>query len=116
MHLYVGNLAPTVTEGDLRLIFEGAGEVVCAQLDPAAGRPAGYAYVAVADATQAQIAVAALHGRYLKGAALVVEAVAERARVGARQQSVSRALPVTVMASRRNRAAALGLYLVKNDT
>lgn len=115
MHLYVGNLAPTVTEGDLRLIFEGAGEVVCAQLDPAAGRPAGYAYVAVADA-QAQIAVAALHGRYLKGAALVVEAVAERARVGARQQSVSRALPVTALASRRNRAAALGLYLVKNDT
>jgi RNA recognition motif-containing protein len=118
MHLYVGNLAPTVTEGDLRLIFEGAGEVVFTQLDPAAGRPAarGYAYVAVADATQAQIAVTALHGRYLKGAALVVEAVAERARVGARQQTVSRSLPATAMASRRNRAAALGLYLVKNDT
>jgi RNA recognition motif-containing protein len=80
MHLFVGNLAPAVTEGDLRLIFEGAGEVVFAQLNPAGGGARGYAYVTVADSALAQMAVDALHGRYLKGAALVVEAVAARAR------------------------------------
>lgn len=109
MHLYVGNLAPTVTDADLRLLFEGAGEVVFTQL----GGERGYAYVTVVSAAQAQIAVAALHGRYLKGATLVVEAVAERARVGGAPASGARRLPPLALANRRTRAAALGLYLVK---
>lgn len=113
MHLFVGNLAPAVTEGDLRLIFEGAGEVVFAQLNPAGGAR-GYAYVTVADSALAQMGVDALHGRYLKGAALVVEAVAARARVGANPRSTPHRLPATTMATRHARAAVLGLHLVKN--
>lgn len=114
MHLFVGNLAPAVTEGDLRLIFEGAGEVVFAQLNPAGGGARGYAYVTVADSALAQMAVDALHGRYLKGAALVVEAVAAHARVGANPRSAPHRLPATTMATRHARAAVLGLHLVKN--
>lgn len=115
MHLYVGNLAPTVTEGDLRVIFEGAGEVVFAQLNHTGVNDAarGYAYVALSDSAQAQIAVEALNGRYLKGTAMVVEAVAERARVGARPQEAARRLPSATAPGRRTRAAELGLSLVK---
>lgn len=118
MHLYVGNLAPTVTEGDLRLIFDGAGEVVFTQLAARGGADdaRGYAYVSLTDGAQAQIAVTALHGRYLKGAALVVEVVAERTRVGAQFHAASRRLTPRVLANRRNRAAALGLYLVKGGS
>lgn len=117
MHLYVGNLAPAVTEGDLRLIFDGVGEVVFAQL-PAIrdSRARGYAYVAVTDSSQAQLVVDALHGRYLKGTMLVVEAVAERARVGAKRPHDLPCLTSATMASsRRTQAAALGLYLVKSE-
>lgn len=115
MHLYIGNLAPTVTEADLRVIFDGAGEVVFTQLGPQgdAAEARGYAYVSVASGAQAQIVVDALHGRYLKGAALIVEVVAERARVGAKSSLAASRLTPTAMVSRRIRAAALGLYLVQ---
>ena len=115
MHLYVGNLALAVTEADLRLIFEGAGEIVFTQLGAAAPGARRYAYVEMSSTSQAQIAVDALHGRYLKGTALVVEAVAERARVGAAPHATPRRVTPLALTNRRTRAAALGLYLVKNN-
>ncbi len=82
MNLYVGNLSRSVTEADLELIFEGLGQIVFARLAPegtgSEGR--GYAFVAVSDERQGELAVAAMNGKYLKGLRLIVRPVLDRAR------------------------------------
>lgn len=81
MKLYVGNLARTVSEADLQLIFEGFGQIVFAkfvEIDDDTGK--GYAFVQVDDEQQAAIAVSALNGTYLKGLRLVVRPLVERLR------------------------------------
>lgn len=74
MNLYVGNLSRAVTEMDLQVLFEGLGDIVYAKFvgmdDDQRAR--GYAFVRVENALQAETAVAALHGKFLKGLMLVV--------------------------------------------
>lgn len=82
MNIYVGNLSRTVNEGDLELIFEGLGHLVFVRLaQPTEDSDArGYAFVAVADDRQAEIAVTAMNGKYLKGLRLIVRPVLDGAR------------------------------------
>ncbi len=82
MNLYIGNLSRTVTEADLEVIFEGLGHIVFVHLVPGADHhdARGYAFVAVADERQAELAVNAMNGKYLKGLRLIVRPVLDRAR------------------------------------
>lgn len=51
MNLYVGNLSPETTEGDLRTLFSEFGEVVSVKilLDAVTGLPRGFGFVEMAD-------------------------------------------------------------------
>ncbi len=82
MNLYIGNLSRMVTEADLEIIFEGLGHIVFVRLAPPGGdrESRGYAFVAVADEGQANLAVNAMNGKYLKGLRLIVRPVLDQAR------------------------------------
>lgn len=82
MNIYVGNLSRTVTEGDLEVIFEGLGHLVFVRLAHGAQDDGarGYAFVAVSNDRQAEIAVTAMNGKYLKGLRLIVRPVLDGAR------------------------------------
>lgn len=75
--LRVGNIAPGVTEADLRGLFVAFGRVLthARPVDPSTKRPGDFVLVQLADpgATRAQ---AALNGRLVKGQPLMVSAVA----------------------------------------
>ncbi|HUW97343.1 MAG TPA: RNA-binding protein [Acidiferrobacter sp.] len=83
MNLYVGNLSQTVTTADLDVIFKGLGRVIFARL--AQGDEdqdaRGYAFVWVTNERQAQLAVGAMDGKYLKGQRLIIHPVRDRARL-----------------------------------
>lgn len=105
MKLYVGNLARTVTESDLQLIFEGFGQIVFAkfvEIDDESGK--GYAFVQVDDEQQAAIAISALNGTYLKGLRLVVRPLMDRIRD-------ARANPLTGVERRK----ANHLHLIQSE-
>ena len=72
--LYVGNLAFSATEDDVRGAFEPHGEVESVHLvmDRDTGRSRGFAFVEMADGDQAEQAIAALNGADLGGRSLVV--------------------------------------------
>jgi cold-inducible RNA-binding protein len=74
MRIFVGNLAYTTTDAELRQVFEPYGEVqhVMILVERQTGRSRGFGFVEMPDATQAQAAIAGLHGRLLGGRALVV--------------------------------------------
>jgi RNA recognition motif-containing protein len=70
--LYVGNLSPSVTEADLRLLFSRIGPVtdIELKLDPATQQSRGYAFVTMATPDLAAAALRELHsfnfgGRYI---------------------------------------------------
>jgi cold-inducible RNA-binding protein len=78
--LYVGNLAYSVTEAELRDIFAESGEVtdVKVVLDRDTGRPRGFAFVEMADDGMAATAIKNLNGRDLQGRSLNVKEAQER--------------------------------------
>ena len=61
--LYVGNLAPNVSEAELRALFSRAGAVTAVELmlDPASGQSRGYAFVTMATPELAAAALNAFH-------------------------------------------------------
>jgi cold-inducible RNA-binding protein len=70
--LYIGNLSPSVTENDLRLLFSRAGAVTEVQLmlDPATQKSRGFAFVTMATPELAAAALREFHcynlgGRYI---------------------------------------------------
>ena len=77
VNIFVGNLAFTVTEQDVRELFAPYGVVDRINLitDRETGRPRGFGFVEMADDKAAQAAIAALHGQDLAGRALTVNAV-----------------------------------------
>jgi RNA recognition motif-containing protein len=80
--IYVGNLPFTTTEADLRSVFERHGSVDAVNVisDRETGRPRGFAFVEMAEASAAGDAIRALHGSALAGRMLTVsEAQARRA-------------------------------------
>jgi RNA recognition motif-containing protein len=74
MNIYVGNLAFAVTEAELRAAFEAYGAVDAVRLitDQLSGQPRGFGFVEMPTASEAQAAIAGLHGTAWQGRALTV--------------------------------------------
>jgi RNA recognition motif-containing protein len=72
--LYVGNLRPDVTDGNLRSMFTTHGTVESARvvIDRETGSSKGFGYVEMKTDEEAQAAVTALHGQDSGGRALTV--------------------------------------------
>ncbi len=82
--LFVGNLSPEATDGDLRTVFSVFGEIGSIKVARnRAGRRRGYAYVELEDEAAAA-AVEALRGTELKGH--VMDVVVEQASPARRRQ------------------------------
>jgi len=69
MNLYVGNLAYSVTENDLRTAFEAFGTVDRASVitDRDSGRSKGFGFVEMPDNSEADAAIKALNDTPLNG-------------------------------------------------
>jgi RNA recognition motif-containing protein len=79
--LYVGNLAYSVTEMDLRAAFESEGcEIVEVKMvmDRETGRPRGFAFVELTTEQAATAAIQTLNGRELQGRAVTISEARER--------------------------------------
>ena len=74
MNIFVGNLAFTTTEHDLRQLFETYGTVdaVRIMLDRDTGRSRGFGFVEMSDRHAAQDAIAGLNGTTLAGRTLTI--------------------------------------------
>jgi RNA recognition motif-containing protein len=86
-NLYVGNLPHTTTEAELREVFTAHGEVekVSIMTDRETGRARGFGFVEMANAGEAEKAMAAVNGTQLGGRALTVNEAkpkADRPRSG----------------------------------
>ena len=82
--LYVGNLAYSVTEADLRETFTEMGTVadVKVVLDRESGRPRGFAFVEMSTDDEAAKAMQTLNGREIQGRAISVSEARERSGGG----------------------------------
>jgi RNA recognition motif-containing protein len=80
--IYVGNLPFTSTEEDLRRVFErhGTVESVNVIMDRETGRPRGFAFVEMGEASAAADAIRALDGSDLGGRNIRVNEAQERER------------------------------------
>lgn len=74
MNIYVGNLAYTTTDEDLRSAFEAYGRVDSARvvMDKMTSRSKGFGFVEMANAAEAQASIAGLNGKDLGGRTLNV--------------------------------------------
>ena len=74
MNIFVGNLAFTTTEQDLRQLFESYGtvETIRIMTDRETGRSRGFGFVEMPDGHAAHSAIDALNGTSLAGRALTV--------------------------------------------
>lgn len=72
--LYVGNLAYSTTEEDLRALFAEAGTINSVDVikDRNSGRPKGFAFVEMSSRSEAQTAVEMFHGKPLNERELTV--------------------------------------------
>src|SRR5262249_52163024 len=80
VQIFVGNLAFTVTEQDVRELFAPYGVVdrITLITDRETGRPRGFGFVEMADDKAAQAAMTALNGQELAGRALNVNEASQR--------------------------------------
>ena len=79
--LYVGNLAYSVTETDLREAFSAEGSEVTEVkmvMDRETGRPRGFAFVELTTEAAAAKAIETLNGRDLQGRAVTISEARER--------------------------------------
>ncbi len=74
MNIFVGNLAYSATDHDLRQLFEQYGVVDKVNLitDRDTGRPRGFGFVEMPDSQAARAAIQGLQGKELGGRALTV--------------------------------------------
>ena len=74
MNIYVGNMAYSMTEDELRDLFSNYGTVSSARLvtDRDTGRAKGFGFVEMADANEANAAIEAINGTKQGGRELVV--------------------------------------------
>jgi len=74
MNIFVGNLAFTTTDQELRALFEAYGTVESVRImtDRDTGRPRGFGFVEMPNATDAQAAIDGLNGTSLGGRDLTV--------------------------------------------
>jgi RNA recognition motif-containing protein len=83
--IYVGNLPFSSTEADLKDVFgrHGAVESVSIITDRETGRPRGFAFVEMSEASHAEDAIRALNGSDLDGRSIKVNAAQDRRSGGA---------------------------------
>jgi RNA recognition motif-containing protein len=74
MNIYVGNLAYSITEEDLKKAFEAYGEVASVNLikDQYSNQSKGFGFVEMPESAEAQAAIAGLNGKELSGRTLTV--------------------------------------------
>jgi len=79
-NLFVGNMSFQTTETDLRTLFEPYGEIVRIHIvqDRETGQPRGFAFVELADDSQAAKAISNLNGKEVAGRALKVNEATPR--------------------------------------
>jgi RNA recognition motif-containing protein len=84
MNIFVGNLAFTATADEVRQLFEGYGTVdtVNVLMDRDTGRPRGFGFVEMPNATEARAAIAGLNGTDLGGRALTINEARSREEGG----------------------------------
>lgn len=84
MNIFVGNLAYTTTEEEVRQLFEGYGAVdtVTLLMDRDTGRPRGFGFVEMPDDTEARAAIAGLNGTSLGGRDLTINEARPREERG----------------------------------
>ena len=82
--LYVGNLSFSSTQEDLESLFGHHGEVESVKVitDRETGRPRGFAFVEMGDASSAQAAIRALDGTDFDGRPIKVNEAQDRSRAG----------------------------------
>lgn len=88
MKLYVGGLAYSVTEDELKVLFSEQGEVVSVAVikDRETGQSKGFGFVEMAEVKDGQNAIKNLSGKELSGRAIVVnEARPQEDRSGPRR-------------------------------
>ena len=74
MNIFVGNLAFSTTDHDLRQLFESYGDVdkIHVITDRETGRSKGFGFIEMPDSATANAAIQGLHGQELDGRALTV--------------------------------------------
>jgi RNA recognition motif-containing protein len=84
MEIYVGNLAYTATEHEVRQLFEPYGTVERVHIpqDRETGRPRGFGFVTMPNGTEAQAAITGLQGATLGGRAVSVNEARQREERG----------------------------------
>ena len=88
MHIFVGNLAFTTTEEELRALFEAHGSVETVRIltDRDTGRSRGFGFVEMPDDPAGERAIEALNGTSLGGRVLTVNEARPRQDRGAPQR------------------------------
>ena len=84
MEIFVGNLAYTASDEELRQLFEpyGVVERVHIPQDRETGRPRGFGFVTMSNGTEAQAAITGLQGTTLGGRLLTVNEARQREERG----------------------------------
>ena len=74
MNIYVGNLSYKVDENDLKGIFEEYGEVTSVKVikDKYSGKSKGFAFVEMADSSEAKKAIKELNGGELDNRSVII--------------------------------------------
>ena len=82
MHIFIGNLAYTATDQDVRQLFEPYGTVDTVKIitDRDTGQPRGFGFVDMPELRAAQSAIQGLQGKELAGRALNVNEAKPRNR------------------------------------
>ena len=90
MNIYVGNLARSVTEEDLRQAFEAFGQVQSVNVikDRFSGESRGFGFVDMPSRKEAQSAITGLNGKDLTGRIINVDEA--RLRTGNRTSRIGR--------------------------
>jgi cold-inducible RNA-binding protein len=83
-NIFVGNLSYQTTSDDLRAAFEPYGSIdnVSVITDRDTGQPRGFAFVEMANKTEAETAISVLNGTELNGRALNVSEARPKAQGG----------------------------------
>ena len=81
MNIYVGNLAYSVTEEDLKKAFEAFGQVASASVirDQYSNQSKGFGFIEMPESSEAKAAISALNGKDLNGRSLNVNEAKPRA-------------------------------------